>query len=124
MPAGRIAGLGATPDFHHGLLALAALASAFLMLGCARSSKSDEQIPASGKPSGDQAASLVLRPTALPDLSGMAVPVQEQLRAQYELLTSAKSNPATSKADLAAAYGGVGRQIGRASCRERVYVLV
>lgn len=89
-------------------VALAALASTFLMLGCAQSSKSDEPIRVSGKPSGDQAASLILLPTAFPDLSRMARPVQEQLRAQYELLASAKSNPATSTADLAAAYGGVG----------------
>jgi len=39
----------------------------------------------------------------------MAAPVQEQLRAQYELLARAKSSPATSKADLAAAYNEVGR---------------
>jgi tetratricopeptide (TPR) repeat protein len=79
------------------------------MLGCARSSKKDEPIRVSGKPSGDRATSFVLLPTALPDLSGMARPVQEQLRAQYDLLVRAKNNPATSKADLAAAYGGVGK---------------
>jgi tetratricopeptide (TPR) repeat protein len=76
-------------------VALAAVAGTFLMLGCARSSKS-------GEPS-------VLLPAALPDLSGMAEPVQEQLRAEDKLLTSARNNPATSKADLAAAYGGMGK---------------
>jgi len=88
---------------------LAAVAGVFLMLGCARSSKSDGPINGSGKSSGDQVATSVLLPTTLPDLSGMTTPVQEQLRSQYELLTSARSNPATSKADLAAAYGGVGK---------------
>jgi tetratricopeptide (TPR) repeat protein len=89
-------------------VAIAALASTLLMLGCARSSKSGEPIRVAGKP-GDQAASSALLPTALPDLSGMAGPVQDQLRAQYQSLASAQRNPATSHADLAAAYGGVGR---------------
>lgn len=89
---------------------LVALAGTFLMLGCVRSSKNDEPAGASARPSGDRAASSsVLLSTAVPDLSGMAQPVQEQLRAQYELLVGAKSNPATSKADLAAAYGELGK---------------
>jgi len=87
--------------------ALVVLASAVLMLGCDRPAQHDEPIRAPGKPSNELSSSELL-PIALPDVSVMAGPVQEQLGAQYDRLSRARNDTATSKTDLAAAYGALG----------------
>ena len=87
---------------------LVALTLAVLMPGCAQSPKDDKPFGASGKPSSERTSPVVLLPTPLADLSRMATPVQEQLRAEYDRLSSATGNPATSKSDLASAYGAMG----------------
>ena len=46
---------------------------------------------------------------ALPDVSAMAGPVQERLRDGYDRLTRAKANLGTAPADLANAYGDLGK---------------
>jgi tetratricopeptide (TPR) repeat protein len=53
--------------------------------------------------------SRALRPVSLPDISSAAESVQTQLRERYASLTAASGNTATSPADLANAYGEMGK---------------
>jgi len=50
-----------------------------------------------------------LEPVALPDLSGMAAPVRQQMEARFSALRALIANPASARADLAAAYGDAGK---------------
>lgn len=49
-----------------------------------------------------------LRPVALPDISRMDEPVQQQMRSQFAVLTEQIEAPDTAPADLAAEYGRMG----------------
>lgn len=50
----------------------------------------------------------VLQTIPLPDLSHMTIPVREQIRERYALLTSAIEHPNTSRDELSNAYGKMG----------------
>ena len=50
----------------------------------------------------------VLQPVPLPDLAHMTVPVREQIRERYALLTSAIESPDTTSGELSNAYGRMG----------------
>jgi len=67
------------------------IAAALAISGCARSSQPE------------------LVPLDLPNLSGMAPPVQSQVRQAYDALQQARSDPHKTNADRAAAYGGLGK---------------
>ena len=74
-----------------------ALAAALIAFGCSAGREADRSAPVAN------------RATELPDLSDMAQPVAEQLRAQFDQLTKAKGDPATPRDDLALAYGEMGK---------------
>ena len=74
-----------------------ALAAALIALGCNPGREADRSAP------------IANRATERPDLSAMAPPVAEQLRAQFDQLTKAKGDPATPRDDLALAYGEMGK---------------
>jgi tetratricopeptide (TPR) repeat protein len=80
---------------------------AVVALGCEQRSRNNEPIPASSTSSTERSSSDLL-PIALPDATGMAPQVRDQLRARDDSLSRAKTDPATSKTDLAAAYGALG----------------
>ena len=85
--------------------AVASVVIAFLTL-TACSPKTEPPAPAQG----EQSAPVSPPPlVALPDVSAMAAPVQEQLRDRYDRLTRAKATHGTTRADLANAYGDLGR---------------
>jgi tetratricopeptide (TPR) repeat protein len=87
-------------------LSAVAVLTAVLALGCEQPSR-NEPIPASDTPSSGRRPSDLL-PVVLPDMSGMAPQVREQLRARNDLLSGKSTAATTSKADLAAAYGALG----------------
>jgi tetratricopeptide (TPR) repeat protein len=89
--------------------AVVASASAVTLAGCT----SRESAPASEEP---PAASVVtppsglnLQPVTLPDLVQMEAPAREQLRARYAVLQGRVAHSGTSRADLADAYGELGK---------------
>ncbi len=73
------------------------LLTALIAFGCSAGREADRSVP------------VAERATELPDLSAMAPPVAEQLRAQFDRLTKAKGDPATPREDLALAYGEMGK---------------
>ena len=74
-----------------------ALAGALIVFGCSAGQEADRSAPVAD------------RATELPDLSAMAPPVAEQLRAQFDQLTKAKGDSATPRDDLALAHGEMGK---------------
>ena len=56
-----------------------------------------------------------LPPVVLPDLSQMDAPVQQQVREAYATLMTQKNNPRASPAELAAAYGELGKLLTAAA---------
>jgi protein O-GlcNAc transferase len=74
-----------------------ALAAALIAFGCSAGREADRSAPVAD------------RVTELPDLSAMAPPVAEQLRAQFDQLAKAKGDPATPRDGLAIAYGEMGK---------------
>ena len=79
------------------LLTAAALAS-----GCSSPS------PPGAPPTADARERPAFRTVSLPDLSGMAQPVQQQLRDQFDAVLRAQSNSAMPADDRAAAFGEMG----------------
>jgi tetratricopeptide (TPR) repeat protein len=75
------------------------LLTALIAFGCSAGGEADRAVP------------VAERATELPDLSAMAPPVAEQLRAQFDRLTKAKADPATPREDLALAYGEMGKLV-------------
>ena len=84
-----------------------ALASA-MSLACTRGNGHSAETTAPHKTSGT-AAGETLPPVALPDLSSLAESVQRQVRGGYVVLTQKLGNKSTTRAELAAAHGELGR---------------
>jgi len=79
-----------------------AAAAAVLAVGCrAAEHHSPAASPAAATP--------VVEPVTLPDISGVAISVQGQLREQHAKMTSDVAKPGAPAADRAAAYGDMGR---------------
>jgi tetratricopeptide (TPR) repeat protein len=91
---------------HGPVIVRAALAAIVVMLGACNS-------PAPQGP--DRSA---LRPISLPDLTHASGPVQSQLRGQYASLTEKIQNPKVPAADLAMAFGEMGKLLMAAEYRE------
>jgi tetratricopeptide (TPR) repeat protein len=87
-------------------------------LGCtsrgqrASAAGSEERVAAS------PAESLALRPVSLPDLSQVAPSAQAQIRERYVLLTEKTAKPQQNAADLANAYGELGKILMAADHRD------
>jgi tetratricopeptide (TPR) repeat protein len=64
------------------------------------------------------AESSALRPVSLPDLSGVAPSAQAQIRERYVLLTEQTARPQRSAADVANAYGELGKILMAADHRD------
>jgi tetratricopeptide (TPR) repeat protein len=81
---------------------LLVLAAVTLMGGCSSSS------PPNATPPPTEPVRPAFRTVSLPDLSGMAQPVQRQLRDQFDALLRMEGTPATPPGERAAAYGEMG----------------
>ena len=90
-----------------GARALVILMSALAIWAC--SSRDEPQAPSSSTQQPISSAPSALKAVGLPDLSAMAVPVQKQVRDQFELLTRATEHPAGQATDRATAYGELGK---------------
>jgi tetratricopeptide (TPR) repeat protein len=79
-----------------------------LVIAACSSSRQDSS-PESTPRSTSQSKSVALRKVVLPDLAGMAPPVQEQLRERFEMLSRIEADTAAPSEKRAAAYGELGK---------------
>ena len=97
--------LGATRDFHHGLLAVAAVS---VVLAGACSTSNESPAASTGPPVLAPPEGLGLQPVLTPDFSVMGASVAQQMRERYAPLTRAIEDGAATPAELANAYGEMG----------------
>jgi tetratricopeptide (TPR) repeat protein len=97
------------------VVAVAVVSAIVLVVACSsRSETTPAGTPVAAKPADRQ----TLRPVTLPDLSKASPPVQQQVREAYALLNEAKGKPGIADADLARAYGDLGKLLMAAEFRE------
>jgi tetratricopeptide (TPR) repeat protein len=81
-------------------------ALALLTFGCAPDAERSSPAPVTAP---STSAGDALRPVALPDLSRLEPPVREQLRDQFNVLTTKREAAGTPATDLGEAYGALGK---------------
>ena len=88
-----------------GVTAVMALAIVAAACSSSRQDSSSESTPSSAS----QSKAAALRKVALPDLTGMAPPVQQQLREQFEMLSRIEADATVPSDKRATAYGDLGK---------------
>lgn len=98
--------------------ALAAAASLLVSIGAGCTSRDDGASSDGAAETTTRQTGQALRQVELPDLAPMMPSVREQIRQRHSLLISKQDNPATPAAELADAYGEMGKLLMAAKYQE------